>query len=84
MLTRLRNFLVDNDMYGQPISLLYQGKGTFNTGLGGIFSLLTVLIILGYLAKSSVKVFKNEYELSNKYKVLNEFKDNSIYTLTST
>ena len=38
------------DMLGVPVSLLYKGEPTFKTRVGGIFSILWVIIVvLGFI-----------------------------------
>ena len=36
------------DEYGQPISLNYQGSEVFQTLLGGLLSILVLLVMMGY------------------------------------
>ena len=37
------------DMYGEPISLKYQGRSTYNTVCGGVSTMVTVILILIFL-----------------------------------
>jgi len=44
--SRLTNWLVDKDIYGHPVSINYQGSGTFKTKLGALVTLCTFTLIL--------------------------------------
>ena len=44
------NFLVERDIYGQPITVNYMGSDTFKTRMGAFFTLLTYVLILFNLA----------------------------------
>ena len=40
------DFLVGRDSYGQPIGINYKGSGTYQTKLGALFTLATLIIII--------------------------------------
>ena len=39
-------FLLNRDIFGQPISVLYQGSDVFRTRLGAFLSILTYILVL--------------------------------------
>ena len=39
-------FLVDRDIYGMPITVLYKGSDAFKTRFGATFTLLTYVLLL--------------------------------------
>ena len=43
---KLSEFLVQRDIYGQPITVLYKGSEVFRTKLGALFSLATYVLVL--------------------------------------
>ena len=42
----LMKFLVNRDIFGQPISVLYKGSDTYKTKLGAICTILTSVLVL--------------------------------------
>ena len=42
----MRSFLINQDIYGHVIGVHYKGSGTFNTGLGGLCTIITYLLII--------------------------------------
>ncbi len=46
MSSRLIEFLVDKDIYGQPVTVNYKGSDSFKTSFGSFCSLLTYVLIL--------------------------------------
>ena len=51
-----RNFVKSYDLYGQPISLHYQGEDTFKTTPGGCISLSLLIIVLFYGILECIKM----------------------------
>jgi hypothetical protein len=45
---KIVEFIKDKDKFGEPISLTYQGKNTFNTLPGGIISISLLFILFWY------------------------------------
>ena len=46
MKNRLIKFLVERDIYGQPISVLYKGSDVFKTKMGALCTILTYCLLL--------------------------------------
>ena len=46
MSSRIIDFFVDKDIYGQPVTVLYQGSDAFKTKLGVFFSLATYALMI--------------------------------------
>ena len=45
MFDKMRSFLINQDIYGYAIGVHFKGKGTFNTGLGGLCTIATYVLI---------------------------------------
>ena len=45
MLNKMRSFLINQDIYGHVIGVHFKGSGTFNTGLGGLCTLATYVLL---------------------------------------
>lgn len=46
MTSRFIEYLVDKDIYGQPVTVNYKGSDSFKTSFGSFCSLLTYVLIL--------------------------------------
>ena len=42
------NFLKGLDIFGHPVSVNYRGESSFNTGIGGFFTLICHSVVLVY------------------------------------
>lgn len=51
---RLKDFLVQRDMYGRPISVNYWGKDVYQTKLGALFTFVTYAFIVFNLIALSI------------------------------
>ena len=49
MASKVKEFLLAQDMFGQPIGVNYRGDDHFKTKLGACISILTYIVILGNL-----------------------------------
>jgi hypothetical protein len=54
------HFIKSFDLYGQPITLHYQGEDTFKTCPGGFISMIILLIILLYAVLKGKQMIKRE------------------------
>ena len=50
MASRFTSWIVDKDIYGQPVGVNYEGSDTFKTMLGALVTFLTYGLILVNLA----------------------------------
>ena len=74
------NFLLDKDIYGQEIGLLYKGKSQYQTRLGAPLTLATYILVTVYLT-SKVRFFfekSGQVENFNKIKV-DLFDEDTVY-----
>ena len=62
----------DHDIYGQPISLNFEGDDTFKTFPGGILSILFKIVLLGYiLSKFEAMHQKHDWQITQQTVVAN-------------
>ncbi len=47
---QLWDCLKNRDMYGEPIQLTFEGDGAFKTGVGGLVSIVLIVILTAYFA----------------------------------
>ena len=45
MMEKLKEFLLDQDIYGHPISVHFKGKNTYNTWLGVFCTLIVYAVV---------------------------------------
>ena len=55
--SRLTNFLVSFDSYGEAISMNYRGNTFFKTGLGSLLTLALKSFLLVFLTTECIKLF---------------------------
>lgn len=56
--SRIHDVLKSIDIYGTPITLTYKGQGTFKTFVGGIFTLITLVIVMSYFLSSITSIIE--------------------------
>jgi hypothetical protein len=39
------------DIYGEPVALNYKGKGSYNTGCGAFYTIITFILMLFFAVK---------------------------------
>eukprot|EP00347_Sterkiella_histriomuscorum_P011955 403370457 len=69
LLRRLRKLIKNADLYGQPITLLYKGRATYQTVFGGVITIISrlgIFVFLLILANSLINreskvTYKSEY-----------------------
>ena len=54
MASKVANYFIDLDIYGHPISVLYQGKSTYKTRMGAFLTLLTFAAIIFNIVNLSI------------------------------
>lgn len=72
---KIRKFTQDLDIYGQQVQFNYKGKSTYQTGVGGFFTILTYLFIVYSLATSFIELANNEntvYVYTNEINLLTQ------------
>ena len=79
--SKCRSLVTSIDIYGHPITLYYKGSLTFKTYLGGITTIMTVMMILGNALSSMESVIRQNYEINRKIVTINAFEDIAPYTL---
>ena len=58
------DFIKDRDLYGQPITLNYQGSDSYQTIPGGLLSMILLISVLAYtFLKGKYMVDKEEWSL---------------------
>lgn len=50
-------FLKEFDRFGQPVGLTYKNNPSYNTGIGGVFTMLTFFIFMSWLAMEVIDVY---------------------------
>lgn len=60
MIKSLRKLLRRSDIYGYPITLNFNKDTKFRTATGGLFSLITVVIIISLSYRGAVSLFDRE------------------------
>lgn len=51
------DFLKDFDRFGQPIGLTYKNNGSYNTPIGGVFTMIAFFIFMSWLAMECIDVY---------------------------
>lgn len=50
-------FLKEFDRFGQPVGLTYKNNPSYNTSIGGVFTMLTFFIFMSWLAMEVIDVY---------------------------
>ena len=50
-------FLKEFDRFGQPVGLTYKNNPSYDTPIGGVFTMLTFLIFMSWLAMETIDVY---------------------------
>ncbi len=50
-------FLKEFDRFGQPVGLTYKNNPSYNTPIGGVFTMLATLIFMSWLAMETIDVY---------------------------
>jgi len=50
-------FLKEFDRFGQPVGLTYKNNPSYNTPIGGVFTMLSFLIFMSWLAMETIDVY---------------------------
>jgi hypothetical protein len=72
------------DIYGHPITLSYKGETTHKTLLGGIFTLIAILLIVSYFIYNLFSVIHNTPSVNHSYFYWDLTVDESIVSVNST
>lgn len=76
-------YIKSKDIYGQPVSLNYQGEDTYKTLPGGCISILVLFVLLCYsLLKFKYMMFKEEWQLIQQTVVAEEIDLLTIHDLS--
>ena len=67
----MRNWLLEQDAYGQIITLNVKGKDTYKSWFGGIITVIGRALIAYYVVSNLIRLFNNE----NEYQAFTMFKD---------
>ena len=51
------DFLKDFDRFGQPIGLTYKNNASYNTPIGGVFTMVAFFIFMSWLALETIDVY---------------------------
>ena len=58
--TKCHKSLSKFDIYGREITLTYAGERKFKTEIGGVLSLISIMIVVGFGISEIFKVARNE------------------------
>eukprot|EP00347_Sterkiella_histriomuscorum_P004461 403360374 len=64
------------DMYGAPINLMYKSKDTYQTILGGIFTIITRLAVLAFFMYGLINVYNKNGSIVKKTLYRDPLKEN--------
>ena len=53
------------DLYGHPVGLSYDGDDKFKSPVGGLAGLITLIIIVGYLAFCVINIINKSPTITN-------------------
>ena len=59
------------DIYGHPVGLSYDGDGSFKSSVGGLAGVLTLAVILGYLAFCIISIINKVPTITNSQSIIN-------------
>ena len=62
--TGLKKFCKNADLYANPINLTFNNEKVYKTVYGGILSVISGMIILGWLCSQMFDVYKGGYALN--------------------
>ena len=51
------DFLKDFDRFGQPVGLTYKNNASYNTPIGGVFTMMAFFIFMAWLAMETIDVY---------------------------
>jgi len=51
------DFLKDFDRFGQPVGLTYKNNPSYNTPIGGVFTMMAFFIFMAWLAMETIDVY---------------------------
>lgn len=50
-------FLKEFDRFGQPVGLTYKNNASYNTPIGGVFTMMAFFIFMSWLALETIDVY---------------------------
>jgi hypothetical protein len=59
---KAKNYIQSIDIYGVPITLNFKGKSVYQTFLGGMFTVITGLIIAAYFLSGISNVAQRNFD----------------------
>lgn len=77
------SFISRMDIYGHSINLTYNNEDKFKSTVGGISTIITRCVIVGYLVSILLDVFNNAGTITKSSEFLNTITDNSSYVVNS-
>ena len=69
------------DIYGHPINLTYKEHDTYRSFVGGVFTIISRLIVCIYLILELKSVVEKKSTITSTAKIINTATDNTHYTL---
>jgi hypothetical protein len=51
------DFLKDFDRFGQPVSLTYKNNPSYNTPIGGVFTMISFCFFMAWLSMETIDVY---------------------------
>ena len=67
------------DLYGHPVGLSYDGDDKFKSSVGGLAGLITLIIIVGYLAFCVINIINKSPTITNSQFIINTSVDKTEY-----